>query len=272
MWQAPEPVVVCADGSDAAFHAATWAIDEAANRDVPLRIVHVIETFDVDAEKSDAYSARLRSDTQYAESALRDTTAAVNATDLSVKLETEILWGSAESALINESSHAAMICLGAAGISPAARAPLSATADAVARNAQCPVAVIRMRSEPPPAGAGWILVGVENRADNEPVIEAAMEEARLRRLPVLAVDIRNHRLEDTGCDEFGNRIDKWSQCYPDVVIQPAKSPWGMPQGLAGGLCDRSDDFVELIVVGRIDDGARVGQIISSSSSSILVVH
>lgn len=36
-------VVVGIDGSRAATHAALWAVDEAVNRDIPLRLVYVID-------------------------------------------------------------------------------------------------------------------------------------------------------------------------------------------------------------------------------------
>ena len=36
-----KPVVVGIDGSQAAIDAATWAVDEAVSRGVPLRLVHV---------------------------------------------------------------------------------------------------------------------------------------------------------------------------------------------------------------------------------------
>lgn len=271
MWRAPTPVVVCVDGSDAGLRAATWAVREAVNRDVPLRIVHVIEVRDVDAEKPEAYGDRLRLDAQYAESALREATAAVEATEIPVKLETEILWGPVESALIEESSHATMICLGTAEIACADGAPLSATAAAIARNAQCPVAIIGKQREPAAARPGWILVGVEGRADNEPVIEAAMEEARLRRLPILAVDIQSRHFGDIHRDDIGQRIDRWTRCYPDVVVRPVVSPHGIPQVITGDLSDRIDDLVEMIVVGRVD-GASVARIIGSGGHSILVVH
>jgi nucleotide-binding universal stress UspA family protein len=40
--QAPLPIVVGVDGSQAAIQAAEWAIDEAVSREVPLRLVAVI--------------------------------------------------------------------------------------------------------------------------------------------------------------------------------------------------------------------------------------
>ena len=36
------PVVVGIDGSQAAVSAALWAVDEAVNREAPLRLVHAV--------------------------------------------------------------------------------------------------------------------------------------------------------------------------------------------------------------------------------------
>jgi nucleotide-binding universal stress UspA family protein len=100
MWKASAPVVVGFDGSDAAINAAIWAIDEATSRDVPLRIVHVSHI----EGQSGAPKGTFRLDAQYAESSLRAATAAVEAIGEPVKIETEILWESPATALINESS------------------------------------------------------------------------------------------------------------------------------------------------------------------------
>ncbi len=39
-------IVVGIDGSPAAVEAALWAIDEAVERDIPLRLVYVIDSTD----------------------------------------------------------------------------------------------------------------------------------------------------------------------------------------------------------------------------------
>ncbi|WP_157894430.1 universal stress protein [Mycolicibacterium wolinskyi] len=268
-------MVVCVDGSDAATNAAIWAIDEAVIRDVPLRIVHVIDVEDVDTANRSACSDQLRLDTQYAESSLRSATAAVEATDKPVKLETEILWGSVESALIEESSHASMICLGSVGIGPIARVLLGSTAATVAENAHCPVAIIRQSHERLPAEGEWVVVGVEDRADNEPVIELAMQEARLRHLPLMAVGLRHHDFGAITYDELDRRAAKWSQSYPDVRVRLETSPGG----IAGFLAEYCADSVVLAVVGRVD-GETVARIIGPHGQpvvrhgecSLLVVH
>ena len=103
MWKASAPVVVGIDGSAAAINAAKWAIDEAISRDVPLRMVHVTHIEGAPAAAKDTF----RLEVQYAESSLRAATAAVEATGKPVKVEVEILWGSPDGVLINESRNAA---------------------------------------------------------------------------------------------------------------------------------------------------------------------
>ena len=131
MWKSSAPVVVGVDGSDAAINAAKWAIDEAISRDVPLRIVHVTHIEGDEAAPEDAF----RLDVQYAESSLRAATAAVEATGKPVKIETEILWGSPDTALIDESRNAAMICVGSVGIGAIARRTVGSTAATLAEKA-----------------------------------------------------------------------------------------------------------------------------------------
>ena len=128
MWKSSAPVVVGVDGSDAAINAAKWAIDEAISRDVPLRIVHVTHIEGDETASQDAF----RLEVQYAESSLRAASAAVEATGKPVKVETDILWGSPDIALIDESRNAALICVGSVGIGAIAHELWGSTAASLA--------------------------------------------------------------------------------------------------------------------------------------------
>lgn len=44
----PPSIVVGIDGSKPAVQAALWAVDEAASRDIPLRLLYAIEPDDPD--------------------------------------------------------------------------------------------------------------------------------------------------------------------------------------------------------------------------------
>jgi nucleotide-binding universal stress UspA family protein len=223
MWKTSAPVVVGVDGSDAAINAAKWAIDEAISRDVPLRIVHVTHIEGQPATPDDDY----RLDIQYAESSLRAATAAVGATGKPVKIETDILWGSPGTALINESRSAAMVCVGSVGIGAIASRLWGSTAATLAEEAYCPVAIIRSPHNTPASRPDWIVVVVEDRADNESVIEHAMNEARLRDAPVLAVGVWQENFGETPYDALDRRKEKWAQRYPDVSVHPVATRAGV---------------------------------------------
>ena len=103
------PVVVGIDGSKTAILAAQWAIDEAASRSVPLRLVYVTKPTHPSAD--DYYE-----DIRHAEASLRAAQAAVEAAGKPVKVETAILNGLPGLVLVEESRGAGMICVGPIGI------------------------------------------------------------------------------------------------------------------------------------------------------------
>ncbi|HEX9834353.1 MAG TPA: universal stress protein [Mycobacterium sp.] len=258
MWSSSAPIVVGVDGSDAAINAALWAIDEATSRDVPLRIVYVTHS----AEKT--FSADgLRLDTQYAEAALRTAVAAVEATGKPVKVETEILWGTVKSMLINESRNAAMICVGSTGIGAVAHKLFGSTAVTLAEQAYCPVAIIRTRKTPPDP-SDWIVVAVDNEAGNETLVEFAMAEARLRKAPILAVGVRGDGLGKIACGELDSRVNEWQQHYPDVNVYRVPADIRIDRFLA----EYRSDTVQLAVVGAAD-AHRISQIVGPHGHSLV---
>jgi nucleotide-binding universal stress UspA family protein len=166
-------VVVGIDGSQAAIDAAQWAVDEAADRDIPLRLVYVID------EKSSDMSVQL----QYAESALLAATRAVQATAKPVGIETSIIYGSVLEGLAEESKAAVMICVGSVGIGRVTWKLLGSTAASLANTAHCPVAIIRRHAGIRRLRRAPIAVAVERCADSDPAIELAAQEASLHHAP-----------------------------------------------------------------------------------------
>jgi nucleotide-binding universal stress UspA family protein len=262
MWKASAPVVVGVDGSDAAINAAKWAIDEAISRDVPLRIVHVTH---IEGQPS-AEGEDFRLDVQYAHSSLRAATAAVEATGKPVKIETDILWGPPATALINESRHASLVCVGSVGIGALANELCGSTAATLAEEAYCPVAIIRSPHNRPSSGPDWIVVAVQGHADDEAVIERAVDEARLRDAPVLAVGVWEEDFGTSPYDELDRRVEQWAKLYPDVRVYPVATRGSIARFLA----ENKDESVQLTVVG--DDHARNAVQIVGPHSRPLVAH
>lgn len=91
----PAAVVVGIDESASALHAAEWAVEEAVDRDVRLRLVHVVEPTSAHARPAAA-----------AEVALRAARAAATRTGVPVQIETVIARGSVVGTLVAESAGA----------------------------------------------------------------------------------------------------------------------------------------------------------------------
>ena len=272
MWNASAPVVVGIDGSDAAINAAIWAIDEAISREAPLRLVQAIQA----GPKSPA-SVEIDDhlERQFAETSLRRASAAVHATGTEVKVETEIIRDDAHTALIGQSAEAAVVCLGSTGIGFFAREILGSTAEAVAENAYCPVAIIRSPYGKPTEGTDWIVVGVDDRTDNDVVIEHALDEARLRKAPVLAVGDWQDDLGEKPYPELDRRLDVWRHRCPDIQICPVATRSGMERFLA----ENRSESVQLAVIGRADAssvaaiiGPHGHELIPHGECSVLVVR
>lgn len=236
--QSSQRIVVGIDGSDAAINAAKWAAAEAVSRNIPLRLIHAIPQRVADAAGDDSL------DVEYAQTSLRAADAALEATGQPVKVECDIVRGSSESALIDESRDAAMVCVGSVGTGWVARKVLGSTADTVARKAHCPVAVIR--STPAPAG-GFVAVAVDESAGNDAVLEHGFREARLRDAPILAMGVWRWGLGEIPYRQLDRRLGPWVSQYREVHVQPAAARRGAAEFLM-----HTQEPVQLAVVGSGD--------------------
>lgn len=210
-------VVVGVDGSRAATNAACWALDEALSRDVPLRLVYVVEPSRF--PRAGVHEAQLAA----ARSALYNARRTVETTGIPVKIETEILRGKPLTKLIEESRSAAMICVGSIGLNHAHRG-VGSTSAALAVSALCPVAVIRRPvGQPATPNIGGVVV----QADNDAALHYAFQEARLRQAPLRAISISAAGGPDDADEkrlaqvQLSRQIARWTRLYPDVQVESA---------------------------------------------------
>ncbi|BBX26372.1 universal stress protein [Mycolicibacterium alvei] len=224
----PRSVVVGIDGSQAAIDAATWAVSEAVNRGVPLRLVYASPANRATAHTADA-----------AESALSRAQTIIGAMGTPVDIETAVVRGRPGCVLIEESRAASMVCVGSAGKGPCAGMPLGPTAAALVKYAQCEVAVIRAGGTSQGQG-GWIAVVQNDEPDNDAVVGRAMAEGRLRKAPVLLID---------------RRLDSWVRRYPDVRVQTVATSQTRPRSI-----ENDNESIQLAVVGSAD-AERIGRLV-----------
>jgi nucleotide-binding universal stress UspA family protein len=268
--ESPGPIIVGVDGSRAAINAAVWAIDEAISRDVPLRIVHVTHI----RHASIAPKVQFSLEKEYAETSLRQARAVIEATGKPVKVETAVLRGDVDETLAEESREASMICVGSVGIGRVSRVLFGSTAVSLATRAHCPVAIIRTNSDAPAPSRGRIAVVVTDEPGNDAVLQAAMEEARVRREAIVVLGTWQRDLGQIPYEELDRRAGGWMNRHPDVDVHSVVSRTGMASFL-----ETTDEPISLAVIGspevdRIPSliGLRSQAILPHAECSILVVR
>lgn len=209
---APPSVVVGIDGSRSAVRAALWAVDEAIARDIPLRLVAIVEPRP-GAARDSQQDAR---DLAAAELAVRYAYAAIDSAGRPVKIETEIAYGHAAAILQSESNSAVMMCIGDYGLRHFDANRIGSTAKTLVSSAHCPVAIIRGNDGAKTATAGWIVAEVDETHDSTAVLAAAAEEARLRHGPMRVVST----WQSADQIELDRRLSYWKARYPDLDIEP----------------------------------------------------
>ena len=220
-------VVVGIDGSQAAVGAARWAVDEAISRHIPLRLVHVIghkQPRSPSPQTSDWELKRGEAALDHAEFAVQDV-------GKPVEVETVLLSGDPEQTLINESTDAALVCVGTDRHGWAADKLLGTTEAALAKRAHCPVAIIRTNPYGTPAQPGVIVVVLNDDPDNDEVVHQAIYEARLRNVSLREID---------------RRLDSWVRRFPDVPVQLVAAGTGVKYS------ESHSSAIELAVVGEAD--------------------
>lgn len=233
----PSSVVAGIDGSETAIQAARWAVEEAITLNVPLRLVYVTKATH---PSSDDYEH----DVRQGKAALHQAQNAIESIGRPVRVETAIITGPPSAALIAESQHAGMICVGTVGIDRYARSILGSTATDLAEKAHCPVAIIRPQEddESRRQDINWIVVAVSYDPTRETVVEKALQEARLRGAPVLAVG-ESRTIHGSG-EGLDDEVGQWRQRYPDVHIYPVAEKADLASFLR-----HCDERLQLVVIG-----------------------
>ena len=235
----PAPcVVVGIDGSPAAVDAALWAIDEAVERDVALRLVYVIDSSDQDEVDPQDQARRMAT----AEVAVRYALTAVESTERPVKIEVEILQGRPVEALLEAARSAVMLCVGARGLRHATRGRIGSTASALAASSWCPVAIVRAH-RPHPGHDRAVVIEVDDSAAGSVVLTRGLEEAQRRHAAVQVLtpartyaDVQAH---------WERRLDESRRHYPQLDISSISTHGDTLDYLAA-----NSGAIQLVVTGR----------------------
>jgi nucleotide-binding universal stress UspA family protein len=266
-------IVVGIDGSAGSEHALVWAVDEARRRRADLLLVHGW-TYAIGGHPATSRTLALLAEAAQALTDLALAEARSLAPDLHV--EASVVPRSPVHALVEASAGTDLLVVGSHGRGELGAAVLGSVADACARHAPVPVAVIRPAAVDD--ASAHVVVGVDGSQPSRRALRWARDEAHLRGVPLLAVHawLPPAVSEVSTFDE--SDIASWqadaASTIEQAIIDTADADGVDPAPLvvrdtpAGALLGAADGAA-MIVVGSRGHGGFTGLIFGSVSHRCL---
>jgi nucleotide-binding universal stress UspA family protein len=269
-------IVVGIDDSPAARTAVQWAARDAELRNVPLTLVHAVSPEVSTWLRTPVPAGVLRWQQEHGRRLVDEGLKVVEAASRHggpAGIHTEIVSSGAVPTLIDLSKDADMLVTGAQGSGRWPGRLLGSVSSALLRHAHCPVAIIH--EDPPRAGQGPVLLGVDGSPASEPATAIAFDEASRRNADVVAL----HAWSDLDISEWpeldwpatqsaaeevlAERLAGWQEQYPDVGVtravvqaQPARQLVVQSAG------------AQLVVVGSRGRGGFAGMLVGSVGEAV----
>ncbi|MEV0461414.1 universal stress protein [Nocardia tengchongensis] len=265
-----ESVIVAVDES--AGSAVAWAAHTAALHHAPLHLLRVLEiTPDEGLGLGTAITTQDYSHLEEHGNWVLETAAAAAAKAApGLTITTELATGAVVPTLLERTRQARMLVGGARGGGTLRRALLGSVSSVLARRAHCPFVVVR-DGVPFPVDLPTrpILVGVDGTKISEPAIHAALEEASVRGVAVIALHAEgaSDDPEMDALDDYvlAESLAGWQERYPNVRID-RETAHDTPERSLLALSSSS----QLLVVGTRGRGGFAGKVFGSTSQSLLL--
>jgi len=175
-------IVVGVDGSPASDTAVDWGAAEAVRRGVPLEVLHTLAAHSLAAVPAGGAPPLIDDDEH--EDVLDAAAARARASFPGISVITRSETRDPASALIDRSTGAELVVVGAHGKGLLARFLLGSVSHRVSSHALCPAVVVHRT-----VGAEGlpVAVGVDGSPGSDAALALAIEEAQLRHVPLLVV-------------------------------------------------------------------------------------
>jgi nucleotide-binding universal stress UspA family protein len=270
------PVVVGVDGRAHTRNALDWAIDEAVRRRCGLRLVHGRS---VPVQGPHIEPLMAASD-EVSKRVLHEAEQRIHSVSPSTPVTTATGIGSPAMLLVDASTDAGLVVVGARGRGTVSSAFLGSASVDVAARAHCPVVVVRElpTSSSPPSG---VVVGSDGSALSSTAVGEAFGEAHARQAPLTVVHTWLLDFDDTSLpavdaqalqDSTVRRasaitaqvVADWSAKFPDVEVTTLVLNAHPVEALA-----ELSREAELVVVGSRGRGGFRGLLLGSVSQGVL---
>lgn len=237
-----EGVVVGVDGSPASLAAVEWAARDAAMRNVPLSVVHVVAPIVAgtpawsEVPIPPDYSQRQEEEAQLIIG--RAHRIAVDAAPNHAEaISAEILRAQPVPAMVELSKRALVIVVGCRGQGAVEQALLGSVSAGIAHHAHCPVAIIHQHpSGALPSSNAPVVVGIDGSPASEQATGIAFDEASRRGVGLVALHawsdmgpigvapigwapIEWRNIKDAEEEVLAERLSGWQERYPDVSVE-----------------------------------------------------
>lgn len=173
------PLVAGVDGSGPSLRAVDWAVDEAARRKLPLRLVHASLWERYEGSRPSAASQRSSAQVM-AEHIVASAAERAHRRNPDVKVSTATLPEDAARALLREGESASLLVTGSRGRGELKGLLLGSVGLAVAARAHCPVVVVRGDTAGLAGTHERILLGAGDPATSGEAVRFAFCEAEAR--------------------------------------------------------------------------------------------
>lgn len=268
-------VLVAVDGSAESEAAVRWAAEEAAMRQLPITLMHVVVPVVVSYPVRYLKAGYQRSQEEHGESVLDSASKiAQQATDTDLIIQREVRHGGAATELISASKNAALTVVGSRGLGAVGAGLLGSVSRGLLHYSTQPVAVIRAH-EGRPERSLPVLLGIDGSPASEAATALAFDEASQRGVDLVALhgssDLSTAMpggperdiYEQEGADILGERLSGWLDQYPDVRV----SRKIVPDQPAHWLLEESKR-AQLVVVGSRGRGGFKRLLLGSVSTTV----
>lgn len=272
------PVVVAYDGSPAAATALTWALDEAARRGAPLRLVYVYEWA---ASAAVPVPAGLgwpdRTAREETVAALKEAVGRARQAQPSLEVTGTVVDGLVLPTLTEISTRAGLLVLGHRGLGGFTGLLAGSVAVGAAAHARCPVVVVRGRT----TFRLPVVVGVDDSPTGALALDFAFEQAvrrgvslvavrawqpppLLRRAATPALGYDADHLAEAETAHVARLLGGWQERYRQVRVETRVVPGTPAQALI-----TASERAQLVVAGARGRGGFRGLLLGSVTRQLI---